>query len=255
MTTAQRNKLMIEWWPAACRAQGWKVSDRARRLRVLSVAVSFPAGHFGNVLECLAVVANEAVALDRPLASASELNSREDVDRVKALLLMLADNLDAAREMDAPEEGAARRVRWVIIEERLRCLALYPVEQPMGRAGAEAIVAELIKDMFNRGRRHEVMTVEDLTDGPQFYRRRGSAALHEGPSQVRRLVMRLDGLLHTNKPAAQGFRVKAGHSLHDMKTAAGVRCDCRKCCLDRQPVVPALVGAAEAGVPIENCPF
>jgi hypothetical protein len=43
--------------------------------------------------------------------------------------------------------------------------------------------------------------------------------------------MRLDGLLNTNEKATgkQGYRSKAGHSLHDMKIAAGVRCDCAKC--------------------------
>jgi hypothetical protein len=59
-------------------------------------------------------------------------------------------------------------MRYVIIEERICCMALYPVEQPMGRMGAEKVVAELIKDMFNRGRQHEVKTVEDLSDQPQM---------------------------------------------------------------------------------------
>lgn len=251
MTTLQRNKLMIDWWPAACRAQGWKSSDRALRLRVLSIAVSFPAGHFRNVLECLAVICSTE-PLPRELASASDLDNGADVDRVKALLLMLADNVQAAQEFDSPETGAARRVRWVIVEERLRCLALYPVEQPMGRDGADRLVAELIKDMFNHGRRHELLTVDDLSDQLQLYRRKGSSELHEGPSQVRRLVMRLDGLLHSNKPGQQGYRVRAGHSLHEMKVAAGVRCDCAHCRTDRQALRPV---PADDVVDASNCPF
>jgi hypothetical protein len=101
MTDRQRTTLMADWWPAACRAQGWKPSNKPLRLRALSVAVSFPAGHFRNVLECLAVI-NSAAPLKRTLESANELDSTEDVDRVKAFCLMLADNPKAAHEVDHP---------------------------------------------------------------------------------------------------------------------------------------------------------
>lgn len=33
MTHSQRMTIVCELWPAAARAQGWKVSDRERRLR------------------------------------------------------------------------------------------------------------------------------------------------------------------------------------------------------------------------------
>lgn len=260
MTDAQRTTIMADWWPAAARAQGWRASDRALRLRVLSVAVSFAPGHFATVLEARAVIESDE-RLARELASASELDSRADVDRVKALLFFLADRLAGARELDDPEPGAARRSR-VVIAEHLRCLALYPLEQPMGEAGAAALLAELISDMTNRGRRGDAeqlqrLTLDDLSDAPQFYRRKGSSELHEGPSQLARLVMRLSQLLHQNKQpdGPQGYRVRAGHSLHDMRRAAGLECHCRECC--PRPVIGFVdpLKTMPAEVPKENCPF
>ena len=252
MTDPQRITMMADWWPAACRAQEWKISDRALRMRVLSVAVSFPKGHFRTILDALAEI-NSPEPLRRELNSANDLDSRDDVDRVKALLLFLAGDLKAAQEIDN-NEGKARRSRFVVVNERLRCLALYPLEQPMGMAGAQGILAELLRDFFNKGRRHEVVTLEDISEEPRFYRKKGSSDLQEGPSQLQRLLMRLDGLLHTNKkgkdgrPGVQGYRVKAGHSLHDMKIAAGLECNCALCCSWRRanaaaaatPIVPPL---------------
>lgn len=232
MTDNQRTNIMAYWWPAAARAQGWKAADRARRLRVLSVAVSFPPGYFTTVLDARSVIEG-GVELKRDLVSASELNSREDVDRVKALLFFLADRVQGAHEMDHPEEGTARRTREVIAEH-LQCLALYPLEAPMGRAGAEALMAELIADMFNKAAKINRLTLDDLSDKPQFYRRKGSSELHEGPSQLDRLVMRLSALLN----GKQGYRNGAGHSLHTMRLAAGLKCDCSACCRARITVSP-----------------
>lgn len=223
MTGAQRTTIMADWWPAAARTQDWKASDRDLRLRVFSVAVSFPAGHFKSILDLRAVI-ESGEPLARTLASASELDSREDVDRVKALLLFLADRLQGAREMDHPEDGTGRRARGRV-GELLKCLALYPLDRPIGRAGAEALMAELIADMFDHGRKVKRITLEDLSDQPQFYRRKGSSDLHEGPSQLERLVMRLSALLN----GKNGYRKAAGHSLHDMLLAAGLPCHCSGC--------------------------
>jgi len=253
MTKPQMIALRADWWPAACRAQGWKISDDLLRLRVLSVAVSYPPRSFPTILDALnAIWSGQPLA--RTLASSKELDSRDDIDAVKTLLLFLAGDIKAAQEMDHAEEGDARRSRHVIVTERLRCLALYPIEKPMGRAGADALLAELLKDMFNKGRKFETITLDDISEAPQFYRRKGSSDLHEGPSQLKRLLMRLDALLHTNNKntGKQGYRVKANHSLHDMRIAAGLRCSCRECCQRRMrvepptgPVVPPLAAGTD----------
>lgn len=87
MTSDQRTKLMAYWWPNACAKQGWQ-NTREQRLGVLSQIVG------------------------RPLASASELNTTDDIDRVKSRLLYLAENID--HEESAPEQGEVRRLRWQI---------------------------------------------------------------------------------------------------------------------------------------------
>lgn len=229
MTKGQRITLQAEWWPAACRAQGWKVSNRDLRLRVLSVAVSYQT--FPSILDCLAAI-NSPEELPRQLDSANQLNNREDIDAVKRVLLMLADNVAAAREVDAPEEGAARRGRFVITE-LTQCLAIYPVENPMGPEGAEAYVAKLVNDMFNKGSRVEKKTLDDLSEAPKFYRKKGSSELKEGPSQLSRLIMRLSGVLNANPQGdgKKGFRVAARHTQHQMRQLAGVQClcSCRVC--------------------------
>jgi hypothetical protein len=89
MTPAQRTKLMSEWWPAACAAQGWDANDRDRRLAVLSEAVG------------------------RDLATASELDAHGDIDKVKAHLHALAhpDEFDPAlMDADPAEMGQRRRL-------------------------------------------------------------------------------------------------------------------------------------------------
>lgn len=93
MTPSQRISLHAEWWPAACAAQHWDPRDRAMKLRTLGQAVG------------------------REITSSSQLNKRDDIDRVKSYLLALADDVDAAGELDHPELGRARRLRVAILEE------------------------------------------------------------------------------------------------------------------------------------------
>lgn len=113
-------------------------------------------------------------------------------------------------------------------------------------AGAQALLEKLQRDFVNQGRKFETITLDDLSDAPQFYRRKGSSDLHEGPSQLQRVLMRLDGLLHTNnkKTGAQGYRVKAGHSLYDMKLAAGLPCDCATFCRHKKLAPETMAVAA-----------
>lgn len=86
MTDSQRMKIVRDLWPAACRAQGWKVSDRERRLRTISDAVH------------------------RPVTSMLDLDNGGDIDAVFAHLRTLADNIDGAIESDHPEIGDKRRL-------------------------------------------------------------------------------------------------------------------------------------------------
>lgn len=256
MTQAQRFMLFIDdpkrghvsLFTQACRAQGWDAKNRNIRLRVFGVAVSFPKGHFKNILEALREITS-GEPLKREITSASQLDARDDVDRVKALCLFLAGDIEGTQEL-ANNEGSARRTRHVIVTERLKCLALYPIEQPMGMAGAQLLLEKLLRDFVNKGRKFETVTLDDISDEPQMYRRKGSSELHEGPSQLQRVIMRLDGMLNTNKKpnGPFGYRVKAGHSLHEMKIAAGIYCGCATICRPKaRGVKVALLPSIPAG--------
>ena len=258
MTTKQRITMMADWWPHACEVQGWRQEDRELRLRVMSLAVSFA---FTSQREFREALSNYEALQDksgfRHLKSANELNVTSDVDSVKRVLLMMGDNLAGADEVARPEHGAARRYRDVL-RDHVKCLALYPLDQPMGRAGAEAFVQEILNDKFNHGRRHEHMTIEDVDDAPRFVTNKYSGKPEEKPSQLEQLVMTVAQRLN----GKSGFRAKAGHSMHDMLTSAGLPCACKACCQGRVRVVRAPVAAPAAASPVpvleiepENCPF
>jgi hypothetical protein len=90
MTDKQQRWFNTALWPNACRAQGWKVTDRALKLRVV-----------GEIL-------------GREISSTKEVGATREFDRVKNELLILADptNLNAA--MASVDDGRAdQRKRWL----------------------------------------------------------------------------------------------------------------------------------------------
>lgn len=210
MTKGQRITLMSDWWPAACRAQGWDKNDRDLRLRVLSEAVK------------------------RPIKSASDLDTREDIDAVKAYLGALTDNLDAAREVDDPTIGKARRLRSLILNQIVPCLSLYE-PNPMGYV--QTVITGLARwnttDYPTRP-----PTLDDLDAKPIISERRQS------PSQLDQAVMTLSARLNSK-------RKQAGDTIHDMRLRAGLECNCAQCARQR------LAAAAQPSAPAveANCPF
>jgi len=208
MTKNQRIALQADWWPAACREQGWKSGDRKLRLLVCSWAVSLPNPTALDILQ--AVKSDEHPV--RMLQSTNDLNDRDDVDRVKAVLGMLSGNLARTGEVGRPEFGRARRLRNVI-RAQIKCLALFQ-ERP------RAYVAEIINDKFNRARRVEHVTIRDLT-ADLIVSTRGDK-VHESPSQLDQLVMTLARIVNQRRKAAD-------MTIHDMKLKAGVPCNCSLC--------------------------
>ncbi len=258
MTPAQKVMLMIDLpakngrrgsvslFTQAAKVQGWNKSDRELRLKVFSLAVTF--AEFRDVLEFREALENyDAIRVSPPsgvrfrhLISASELDHRADVDRVKILLLLLADNLNAADEHGKPERGAARRWRDVLADH-MKCLALYPLEQPMARAGAEAYVQTLIDHKFNHGR-VDKMWLEDVDERPRFVHNERTGQLDEKPSQMEQLLWTVNQRLN----GKTGYRASAGHSMHDMYMAAGLPCWCKRCVSGGNQ---AAFAQAMAGVP------
>ena len=221
---------MKYWWPQACRAQGWRVNDRDLRLRVLSLAVTFTFAdvlEFRDALEAYDKLRHLPVGDGRKfrhLDSAGDLNATSDIDAVKNLLLMLNDNVKAADEHDKPEIGAGRRQRNVL-DEKILCLSQYPLDKPMGLAGARAFAQEILNDKFNHGRTLIEFDLDDVDDRPRFVEDKKTGKLIEKPSQKAQLLMTLSARLN----GKNGFRARAGHSMHDMYVGVGLLCACKGC--------------------------
>ena len=92
MTSKQRIAILADWWPRACEVQGWRKDDRPKRLEVVSGAVG------------------------RQIESFNDLNNSDDIDKVKAHLGMLAEDLDATTELtpSGADYGYRRRLYWLI---------------------------------------------------------------------------------------------------------------------------------------------
>jgi hypothetical protein len=197
INAAQRMKLMIELWPKACRAMGWKQSDRELRLATLSEAVG------------------------RQLVSANEIGAHDEFSRVVDHLGKLAGELPAAIR-DGRDELTERDRLIFVIDEQRKQLALY---LPEG-SSAEAYIQQVIRDKFNRGRRTERRQVEDLSNDPRTpVLVRGH--LWEPPSELKQLVMTLSARINPMRKAAK-------HTQHDMHMLAGTRCKCKACTRERE---------------------
>jgi hypothetical protein len=238
--------MMADWWPRACETQSWREGDRELRLRVMSLAVSLAFTSQKEFLDALTHYSEHAVKPGfRDLESANELSITTDVDAVKRVLLMLADDLNGADEVGHPEHGAARRHRDVI-RDQVKCLAIYPLGDPMGQEGAWRMVLEMANDKFNKNRRIEQITLDEVSDQPVFFRNKHTGKMQEGYSQLEQLVMTVARVLN----GKTGFRARAGHSMHDMLTSAGLPCACKACC---QPRI--LIPALQPEPDLENEPF
>lgn len=240
MTKGQRIALQADWWPAACRAQGWKTSDRDLRLRVCAWAVSMENPTELSLLEAI----NSDRTPLRWLGSTNDLDNKSDIDAVKACLGMLALDLKQTGEVGQPQFGSARRKRDVI-RSHLKCLALFE-EHPRN------YLASMVDDMFNRYRRagEAALTIRDLTDDVQIYVDRKTRLPKEGPSQLERLVMRLAAVVNQKRNEnvlTAAYRHLQGTeplTLHEMKITAAVHCECSICLARRAaglaPILPPL---------------
>jgi len=232
MTKSQRITLQADWWPAACRAQGWKTGDRDLRLRVCAWAVSLANPSQHDLLDAI----NSDREPSRRLETTSDLNNKEDIDRVKACLGMLADNVKQTGEVGQPQFGSARRKRDVI-RSHLKCLAIF-------ERHPKRFLAHLIQDMFALKLGPDI-TIKELTDvgGEGDFKGRK-------PSDLHRLVMRLAQIVNDKRKAnvlAPAYKHLQGGiplTIHEMKITAGVFCDCAWCskmrALGKGPLLPPL---------------
>lgn len=135
------------------------------------------------------------------------------------------------RQQDQPRTRVEHR-----LAEIQACLALYVPD-------VAQYIATVVAEKFGVPPGGS-LTLDDLSWEPSLRRNWQTRELEESPSQVMQLVMTLWARL-------QPMRRDADHSLHDMRTLAGVPCACRKCsnpplamvatAPDREPA-PAAVG-------------
>lgn len=155
----------------------------------------------------------------------SKVFSNEEFDRVLAVFRAVHQpaNINAQlRQLGEPRTRKLGKIR-----ELLRCLALY-------HPNPEAYALSIIRDTS------KATSIEDLSDEI------------DGPSetsQIDRLIMDLSRAVN----GRHGFRARAGESLHEMRTRAGLECGCKRCAtLRRTRLVPAM---AMAGDIEDNEPF
>ena len=125
-----------------------------------------------------------------------------DLDKVLGVFRAISNPDSIGRQLRQIDQPRARKL--AKIAEIKRCLALY-ITDPDG------YVLSVIEDKFTG-----VLHIADLSNNPPHPDR---------PSQLDQLIMTLEARLN----GAEGFRAAAGDSVHDMRTAARLRCTCSKC--------------------------
>jgi hypothetical protein len=163
--------------------------------------------------------------------SLTEVDPLAGFSRVKRELLKEAANLEGGREEVDPHIESGRTSRWFIEHDLIPCIALYVDD-------AWAYVSRIATDKFRWRTRDEMqrpITLDDLTDHPIVREVRGE--LKEFPSQLEQLKYTLARCLSRKEKKdadgrviqEAGLRNKAGHSIHDMRTLAGLKCRCARC--------------------------
>jgi hypothetical protein len=149
----QRIHLMADCWKPACKAQGWKVSDRDFRL-----------AKFSEILE-------------RPLATSDDIEPIKEFGILKHELLRLADNLKGAMESGHPELDERRRLLDVIAD-LFKCARVYDP--------ADSYLKHVLMPRFKivDGWR----ALEDLSPEPTLRKNWKTGKMEEGPSELMQCV-------------------------------------------------------------------
>lgn len=207
INTDQRTSIM-KLWGQVCKDRKWKQSDRDFRLAKFSEIIG------------------------RPLPSADDIERIDECTKLmKELKAMLGVDVDAGIEADNLYINRARVLRNVILTELVPCLELYV-------ADVQAYITEIMEDKnrwWKIDRPERGMSLMDLTAEPIRKWDVKTSSMKEFPSQLDQMIYTLSsclngsGRIYRGKKSRLGFRVAAGHSLHQMKTLAGVPCDCADC--------------------------
>lgn len=187
-------------WPEAAKAQQWPRNDRQAMALGWESERAFKLHVLGEIL-------------GRTLESSKDIGKVDEFTRVKNRLERLADNLRGAAEDGDRVPNELRTRRWVALND-IKCLLLY-VE--------DGYVREILRERFGRaGICHTTfgeLPFEDIL------------AEFKDVGVLDELLYTLGQRLHAKerKGRMAGYRVQAGHTLHEMRTLAGVKCDCKAC--------------------------
>lgn len=211
MTITPNQRIAIsKTWNAVCKDRGWKAGDRDLRLRTL-----------GEILGRELTTMDAIGRLDECTKVLHELNA------------MLGVSVQSGKEAVDQGINRQRNARWLIENEILPCLAIYPLDQPRGRAGAEGYLLTVLTD------KSRWLKVDRPTREPRLD--------DFDDRTTQQILWTLSARLNAQRKAA-------GHTGHAMKTAAGAKCDCARICGKRDlglAAVPAAVEeAVEAGVEV-----
>lgn len=232
ITPSQRTTIM-RLWGRVCKDRGWKSSDRALRLAT-----------FGKII-------------GRDIASTDKIGRIDECTKLmKELTAMLGVNVNAAIEADNLYINRARVLRNVILTELMPCLELYV-------ADVKGYLTEIIQDKnrwWKIDRPAREMSLMDLTAEPIRKWDAKTRTMKEFPSQLDQMIYTLSaclngsGKVRNGKQSRLGFRVAAGHTLHEMRMRAGVPCGCVDCARRQNPVPLARIELPQIPVAEPN-PF
>lgn len=202
-------------WPQACRANGWTKD----------------AG----------LTTAEIDARRKEFLSGCGFKSLTLVDRtdgftrvVNGLKVLIGTSIKAGMELDDPTLNKARNFKHVIMNELMPCLAVYEEDV----AGYITTIMEDKNRWWKIDRPARDISLEDLDAKPIYRVKNG--VLTEFPSTLEQLMMTINARLHSK-------RKSAGDTIHEMKVAAQVECDCSKCGKARlaEVILPALTDAPD----------
>lgn len=131
--------------------------------------------------------------------------SNHDLDRVLAVFRTISR--PASMTSQIRQLGQRRTRMEYKISEHIRCLGLYV-------PNAAAYALQILRERFHVG------SIEELGDSPII--RRTATGVIEGNAPLLQYLMTLAARVNA-------VRKKAGDTLHEMKTKAGVECDCAAC--------------------------
>jgi hypothetical protein len=217
-TRPQIIDLKANLWPAACAARGWDAKDRAWQMQVLSQI------------------------LKRPISSSTDIEYLAEFTEVKATLQAWAHDTNLKkplRTLDNPRRVLTTK----ITIEQVKLLSVALIESPRAEdvepdiEWAQNYVANLMKGKF---RTDDITQISDQpTIRPNGEEKSDLETLRdtlEARISALRLerVVKFSGLSFSEfkqrtKGEQRRFSAESGWNWHDLRTKAGVECECAAC--------------------------